>query len=425
MPHVNTNSTSRRQMKGGSCPANQYDCHCCGHNNCCGCQRDALGRNKAGTCSRCIRGHTCEPCPPFSGTGAAGATSIKRCLCAAGYHDSDHHSPSSVTCLPCKTSCPKHQRLTGKCSAAKDRGCTACRDRTSCPAGTYLAGSCGGSSDYTCAPCPAHTTGPAGATEASQCTCATGYYDADTASLGVSCAQCRVSCGTGMYVSAKCGAVDAAHGQDATCTTCPAHSTLAFNTTRKNTRKPHNTTGQNKTGRTKRRKGHNRKGHNTTGRAKRRKMFGITGIVPPQIQDCVCDSGYYDDEPALSKVSCVSIPPQFGAGADKTVKCKWYKFGQGLKQQIELDMSPSNTRQLGEMVQFMKNVDTNILYSADFNNVCGTLMLQYSGTGSICSKQFALFGKTGNSVTLGRNPDVSQHSFFPAGRETSNEYCTV
>ena len=67
-------------------------------------------------------------------------------------------------------------------------------------------------------------------------------------------------------------------------------------------------------------------------------------------------------------------------------------------------MSPSNTEQLGAMLQFVKGVNTDLLYSADFNLVCGTMLLQYSAlrgaAGSICSKDFALFGKTGNSAAL-------------------------
>ena len=100
----------------------------------------------------------------------------------------------------------------------------------------------------------------------------------------------------------------------------------------------------------------------------------VRQLQPPLIQDCACDAGYHDQAPTLSQVSCTKIPPEFGAGA-KPAKCQWYKFGTGLKQQIKLDVSPSNTQQLGAMVQFMKGVNTDLLYSADFSLACGTMMV--------------------------------------------------
>ena len=116
------------------------------------------------------------------------------------------------------------------------------------------------------------------------------------------------------------------------------------------------------------------------------------------INDCLCDAGYYDQAPALSQVSCVKIPLQFSSGADDTAKCQVAKFGAGLKQQIKLDVSPSNMKQLGTMVQFLKGVTTDLLYSVDFNFACGALLRQYHGTGTICGHSFPLFGKTGNSA---------------------------
>ena len=165
--------------------------------------------------------------------------------------------------------------------------------------------------------CAANATSTAGATESSECNscCRPGFYDVDTAVFGVNCVPCRTSCGTGQYVSSECGAVDVAHGQDASCTRCPAHSTLSP--------------------------------------SKRRRTFGITGTHAPMLQDCICDAGFYDQQPALSKVSCVTIPMRFGAGANKTARCQVQKFGLGRKAQIKLDLSPSDTAQLGAMDQYL------------------------------------------------------------------------
>ena len=56
---------------------------------------------------------------------------------------------------------------------------------------------------------------------------AANYYDGNTAAQGVKCMSCRTSCDTASeYLSFKCGAVDPAHGVDASCSMCPAHSTL-------------------------------------------------------------------------------------------------------------------------------------------------------------------------------------------------------
>ena len=322
------------------------------------------GKYLTGTCGG-FTDYVCEPCPLFSGTAAAGATSIGQCMCASGYFDR-HPSSTSVTCLPCKASCPRGQHLTGTCSTSDDLQCTPCLNPKSCVANTYLSGTCAGQADYICSPCPAHSTGPTGATEASQCVCVPGYYDVDSAALGVNCTECRMSCKTGQYLSTKCGPVDTAHGEDATCAQCPAHATLMHNST------------------------------------SRRRAFAIAGVMngtPPLIQDCVCDPGYYDELPALSQVNCTAIPPQFSTGATKTAKCQIQKFGAGQKQQIKLDLSPSNTAQLGAMVQFLKGVSTDLLYSVDFNHACAQLLLQYKGDGSLCSKSFPLFAKNGNSAT--------------------------
>jgi hypothetical protein len=97
--------------------------------------------------------------------------------------------------------------------------------------------------------------------------------DADTAALGVSCTTCRTSCNAGQYVSDECGAVDAVHGQDATCKQCPAHSTLKPDTTRRN-------------------------------------LFGSSGVQPPLIQDCACDAGYYG--PACAGL-CPGFVPRLGS----------------------------------------------------------------------------------------------------------------
>ena len=181
----------------------------------------------------------------------------------------------------------------GKASQSTDYTCKACRDRTSCPANHHLAGICSGHSDYSCGACPAHAESSAGATEASQCTCAANYYDGDTAAQGVNCKSCRSSCSSANeYVSTKCGAVDSAHGVDASCSTCPAHSTLKAQSGRR--------------------------------------LFGVHGAVAtaPLIQDCVCDSGYFDDELAQSRVHCATVPPGFGSTYTSTT-CQFSKFGLG------------------------------------------------------------------------------------------------
>ena len=172
-----------------------------------------------------------------------------------------------------------------------DYTCKPCRARDSCSANYHLTGTCAGPTDYSCKACPAHAESPAGATEASQCTCAANYYDGDTAAQGVSCAPCRSSCGgANEYVSTKCGEVDAAHGTDASCSTCPAHSALKAQTGRR--------------------------------------LFGVHGAAAPLIQDCVCGSGYFDDEPALSRVHCAAVPPGFGSTYTNT-KCQFSEFGLG------------------------------------------------------------------------------------------------
>ena len=110
------------------------------------------GKYLDGTCGG-FSDYTCEACPQFSSTKAAGATAIGQCACASGYFD-NNPSPTDVTCLPCKASCPRGTHLAGKCSATSDFTCATCLDPTSCAAGTYLSGDCAGHADYVCAPCP-------------------------------------------------------------------------------------------------------------------------------------------------------------------------------------------------------------------------------------------------------------------------------
>ena len=82
-----------------------------------------------------------------------------------------------------------------------------------------------------------------------------------------------------------------------------------------------------------------------------------------------------------------------------------------LRAQSRLDMSTSNTAQLNPALDFLQFRPTapalhlhhattraNLLSSADFNLACSAMLLQYSASGSaegsICSKDFALFGKS-------------------------------
>ena len=55
-----------------------------------------------------------------------------------------------------------------------------------------------------------------------------------------------------------------------------------------------------------------------------------------------------------------------------------------------------------------------MLYSADFNNLCGQMLTQYHGEGTLCGHSFPLFAKNGNSPThvnfLG-NVGVQCHNF--------------
>ena len=221
--------------------------------------------------------------------------------------------------------------------------------------------------------CPARSTSDAGATEASQCKCVAGFFDADTAVQGVSCQACQ-KCAANQHMTASCGPVHvgATYGQDAQCSACPLNSKLP-----------------------------SEKPHVAGSTSLRRRSFGV--VAHTLVQPCVCDDGFYNEAPALSEVSCAAIPPEFGAGADKTAKCQWFKFGTGQKEHIKLDLSNSNTQQLqlaGTMVQYFKDVSTDQLYAADFNLACGTLLQEYNGAaGSICSKSLALFGKTGNNAT--------------------------
>ena len=181
--------------------------------------------------------------------------------------------------------------LDRNCTSTTDYTCKVCRGRSSCPSNHHSAGNCGGHSDFSCTACPAHAESPAGATEASQCTCAANFYDGDTAAQGVKCISCRTSCDSASeYVSTKCGAVDAAHGVDASCSTCPAHSTLKAQSGRR--------------------------------------LFSVHGSTAPLIQDCACGGGYFDDELALSRVHCATVPPGFGSTYTSTT-CQFSKFGLG------------------------------------------------------------------------------------------------
>ena len=278
----------------------------------------------------------------------------------------------------CTTLCLRTRPASTTSCCACGKACKACRGRTSCPANHHLAGTCGGHTDYSCVACPAHAESAAGATEASQCTCADNYYDTDTAAQGVQCKSCRTSCdGANEYVSTKCGAVDTAHGVDASCSACPAHSTLKVQSGRR--------------------------------------LFGVQGMrtTAPQIQDCVCDGGYFDDAPALSRVHCATVPPGFGSTYTNTA-CRFSEFGLGETTRIDLNTSPSDTATIGAMVQFMDGVSSAVLYSADFNHLCGHMLTQYHGLGTLCGRSFPLFAKDGNTRThvnfLG-NVAVQCHNF--------------
>ena len=226
-----------------------------------------------------------------------------------------------------------------------------------------MTGTCGGRSDYSCQACPAHAKSFTGATEASQCTCAANYYDGDTAAQGVSCEPCRTSCGdVNSYESTKCGAVDSAHGVDASCSTCPAHSTLKAQSGRR--------------------------------------LFSVQAAPRPAplIQDCACNIGYFDDELALSRVHCATVPPGFGSTYTNT-QCHFSEFGLGESTRIGLNTSPSNTGIIGAMVQYLDGVSSAVLYSADFNHLCGQFFTQYTGLGTLCGHSFPLFAKDGNTAT--------------------------
>ena len=181
------------------------------------------------------------------------------------------------------------------------------------------------------------------------------------------CQKCRTSCDKDQYAIAKCGAVPGQPyvGQDLACSECPLHSKLGATSAHRN-------------------------------------LFGGAGTMR-RMKDCECDAGFYDAALPLSVVDCTPIPPQFWTGASKTAKCKVQKFGAGLKEQINLTLSPSNTMQLGAMAQYFKGLpDTATFYDVDFDNACGQLLRQYrteQAYGSICGHSFPLFGKFGNNAT--------------------------
>ena len=69
---------------------------------------------------------------------------------------------------------------------------------------------------------------------------------------------------------------------------------------------------------------------------------------------------------------------------------------------------------IGSMVQFLHGVSSDVLYSADFNDLCGLFFTHYHGLGTLCGASFPLFAKNGNTAThvnfLG-NVVVQCHNF--------------
>ena len=94
---------------------------------------------------------------------------------------------------------------------------------------------------------------------------------------------------------------------------------------------------------------------------------------------------------------CVKIPPRFGVSTKQRnfTQCRLDKFLTGRTQRIDLDLDPQSTMQLGAMVQYLGNVAGAVLYEADLNDFCGTILTRYSAryTGTVCSQSFPLFGK--------------------------------
>ena len=336
--------------------------------------------------------YSCAYCP--AGTQSkAGTTSLSRCTVAAGFY-----GVAGKAATPCPsgaespTGSTKFLQCTQSCPAGTARGIvqslSQCQALTNnyntgdavlrCPVGTQSVAGATSLSQCTVAAgfygvagkataCPLHSSGPAGATTAAQCSCATGFFDRDASVVGVTCTKCKASCGANEFQSAECLAVSATQGQDAACAPCPAHSKLKL------------------------------KSQSKSRGDKRRRAFGISGVSPPLLQDCVCDPGFFDEALALAKVACVAIPPHFGAGS--TTTCQVQRFSEGREQGVALNMSVGAAVQYGVMLNYVANITADVLREVDYDGVCGNLLQTYAGPGTICNKQFALFAKTGNSAT--------------------------
>ena len=66
----------------------------------------------------------------------------------------------------------------------------------------------------------------------------------------------------------------------------------------------------------------------------------------------------------------MAVPARFGSTYTNPT-CQFDKFGLGLTERIDLHISPSDSATVGAMVQFLHGVSSDVLYTADFNDLCG------------------------------------------------------
>lgn len=300
----------------------------------CGCPSNTYS---SGSCTA-SRNVDCLACPSQS-SSPGNSTQLSNCTCNAGHYRQDSSGGGSFSCVPCTSSCPAGQYLSGSCTPTSNPVCRPCTSLSSCGPNAYLQGSCGGSSNFVCATCK--TCGPgtyisqpcgtnsdrvcsACRTYNSSCQRGTQYLShncqASNTPTNPTCEMCISSCGSEEFLTGVCGG-----GSDGTsstqCQRCQQCSSIQYDAapcTATSDRVCSNCISQCPTG---------------------QYLVGQCGVgrAPPTCQNCTkssdCGTNQYLDSTACGgqqtpacqdcDSSCASCS---GAGPNKCLSC-----GNGLK----------------------------------------------------------------------------------------------